>query len=178
MPGNVLWTLILVFVPLSFVTVGGGAAILAPLNRQAVDVYHWMSQRDFIDLFAISRAAPGPGSMLVALVGWKVARWAGALVAVVATFLPSSLLCYGVARVWNRYRGTRAHSALERGLAPVGTGLLMAGAFAILRAAHAGAAGWGIALGATAILAWRNLHPLLILFAGGTVYAAVSALSG
>jgi chromate transporter len=178
MPGSVLWVLVLVFVPLSFVTIGGGAAILAPLNHQAVDVHHWLSQREFVDLFAISRAAPGPGSMLVALVGWKVARWAGALVAVVATFLPSSLLCYGVARAWNRYRGTALHSALERGLAPVGTGLLMAGAFSILRAAHAGVLGWGIALGATAILAWRNLHPLIILFAGGAVHAAASALSG
>lgn len=178
MSGSVLWALAFVFVPLSFVTVGGGAAILAPLNHQAVDVYHWMSQREFVDLFAISRAAPGPGSMLVALVGWKVARWPGALVAVVATFLPSSLLCYGVARAWNRYRGTTLHSALERGLAPVGTGLLMAGAFSILRAAHAGALGWGIAIVATAMLAWRNFHPLAILFVGGAVYAAVSALSG
>lgn len=177
-PANLFWRLVAVFVPLSFVSVGGGAAILAPLQHQAVEVHGWVSQREFVDLFAISRAAPGPGSMLVALVGWKVAGWAGALVAVVGMFLPSSVVCYGVAKVWNRYRGTRVHAALERGLAPIGTGLLISGVLAILRSSEAGAHGWAIALSATALLAWRSVHPLLILFAGGAAYALASAVPG
>ncbi len=171
MRGNLLWTIFLVAVPLSLLSVGGGSSILAPLDHQAVEVHHWITQRQFVDLFAIARAAPGPGSMIVALVGWKVAGWAGALVGVVGIFLPSSLLCYGVALFWNRYRGTEFHDALETGLAPVGTGLIMAGAFAILHASAAGIPGWAIALTATVVLAWRDVHPLIILLAGGTVYA-------
>ena len=178
MRDNPLWTVFLVCVPLSLLSIGGGASILAPLNRQAVEVQHWLTQREFVDLFAISRAAPGPGSMLVALVGWKVAGWAGAFVAVIGTFLPSSLLCYGAARAWNRYRGTRFHSALESGLVPVGTGLFLAGAAAILRASGAGPLGWSVAAGSTALLAWRDVHPLLVLFAGGVAYAVGAAIGG
>lgn len=176
MRGNLLWTLFLVFVPLSFLSIGGGASILAPLNHQAVEVHHGVTQREFVDMFAISRAAPGPGSLLVALVGWKVAGWPGAFVGAIGIFLPSSLLCYGVARIWNHYRGTAFHAALEKGLTPVGTGLITAGALAILRASETGPSGWAIALAAAAVLAWRNFHPLLILLAGGVAYVLAAGI--
>jgi chromate transporter len=167
-----LWTLLVVFVPISLLSIGGGGSILAPMYHQTIEVYGWLTPREFVDLFAISRAAPGPGAMVVTLVGWKVAAWPGALVAALAIFLPPSLLCYGAARVWNRYRGTRLHSALERGLAPIGTGLLFAGAVAILRAADTGLLGWAIAAAATSLLVWRSFHPLPVLAAGGILYMA------
>ncbi len=177
MRGNLLWALLWVFVPLSLLSLGGGASILAPLHYQAVEVHHWVTQRQFVDMFAISRAAPGPGSMLVALIGWKVAGWPGAVVGVFGIFLPSSLLCYGASRIWNHYRGSRFHAALENGLVPVGAGLIMAGALAILRASEAGPRGWVVALAATAVLAHRNYHPLLILLAGGAAYALIAGIA-
>jgi len=136
-----------------------------------VDVHHWVSAREFVDLFAISRAAPGPGSMLVTLIGWKVARWWGALVATLALFVPSSLLCYGVARVWNRHRGKGWHTALEQGLAPVGAGLLLAGVVAIFRVSGAGLAAWTVAAASAAMLALcPRLHPLVLLAVGGLAF--------
>lgn len=176
MRGDLLWLLFSIIAPLSFVTIGGGASILAPLNHQAVEVHHWVTQREFVDLFAISRVAPGPASLLVSLLGWKVAGWPGALVAAIAIFLPSSLLCYGVTRIWNHYRGNAFHTALERGLVPVGAGLLIASALTILRASETGPSGWAIALAATAVLAWRSFHPLLILFAGGVAYTLAAGI--
>jgi chromate transporter len=169
--------LVLVLVPLSLVSLGGGASILAPLHRQTIEVYGWLTQREFVDMFAISRAAPGPGALLVTLIGWKVASWPGAIVATIAMFLPSSLLCYGAAHIWNRARGSRMHSALEKGLAPVGTGLVIAGAIAVLRAADTGLAGWLIAGAATLVLMWRSLHPLIVLAAGGLLFALATRLA-
>ena len=97
--------LMLVLVPFSLVSLGGGPSIFAPLQHQTVDVWHWITAREFIDLFAIARTAPGPGAMLTTLIGWKVAGWSGALVATLALFGPASLLTYGVARVYDRFRG-------------------------------------------------------------------------
>ena len=88
---NALWSLIVVFVPFSLVSIGGGPSIFAGIQHQSVEVYHWVTAREFVDLFAIARAAPGPGSMLVTLLGWKVAGWTGAIVATLALFVPSSL---------------------------------------------------------------------------------------
>src|SRR5690348_5263142 len=118
MRDNPLIALVVVFVPLSLLSIGGGPSILAGLQN-AVASRRWMSERDFLDLFAIARAAPGPGVLLATLVGWKVAGIPGAVVASLALFVPSSLLYYWVARRWHTHRGKLWHSALEDGLAPV-----------------------------------------------------------
>ena len=86
-------------------------------------------------------------------------------------FLPSSILAYGVARLWNRYRGTNVHAALERGLAAVAAGLILAGTLAIFQAAGTGWQAWVIAGGSAAILYWRDINPLWLLFGGGVLYA-------
>jgi chromate transporter len=171
MRDNPYIALILVFVPFSLVSIGGGASIFAGMQHQSVDVHRWLTAREFIDLFALGRAAPGPGSMLVTLIGWKVAGLSGAFVATAALLVPSSVLCYVMARVWNAHRGKTWHKALENGLAPVGTGLILAGAIAILRLAGASAASWVVA-GAAAVLLglWPRLHPILLLAGGGLLF--------
>jgi chromate transporter len=164
--------LALVFAPLSLVSIGGGPAIFAEIQHQAVIVQGWMTQREFTDLFAIARAAPGPGVLLVTLVGWHVAGWLGVLVATAAFFLPSSFLVYGVAHVWNRWRGSPLHAAVEAGLAPIAVGLIAAGAVTILRSENAGALAWTTALAVAAGRLWRpNLHPLVLLALGAAAFA-------
>jgi chromate transporter len=179
MRDNPYLALILVFVPFSLVSIGGGASIFAGVQHQAVDVHKWVTAREFIDLFALARGAPGPGSMLITLIGWKVAGLPGAFVATAALFIPSAVLCYVLARVWNAHRGKTWHKALEIGLAPVGTGLILAGTIAVLRLAGAGAASWIAAAVAAAILGfWPRLHPLVLLAGGGAVFVAYRLLAG
>jgi chromate transporter len=172
-------TLILVFVPFSLIAIGGGGSIFAGVQHQSVDVYKWLTAREFIDLFALARGAPGPGSMLITLIGWKVAGLSGAFVATAALFIPSSVLCYVLARVWNAHRGKTWHKALEDGLAPVGTGLILAGAIAVLRLAGASAASWIVAGAAAAILGlWPRVHPLLLLAGGAALFAVYQLAAG
>jgi len=168
--------LLLVFVPFSLVSIGGGTSVLAGIHHQAVDVHHWVTAREFVNLFAISRAAPGPGSMLTTLIGWHVWGWWGAVIATLALFVPSSLLCYGVAFVWRRHRGKRWHTALEQGLAPIGIGLVLAGAVTVLRIGSGGVLAWVVAFGSAGLMSWQpRLHPLLIFAAGGAIFVAASA---
>lgn len=165
--------LTVVLVPFSLLSVGGGPSIFAPLQREAVDVMQWVSAREFIDLFSIARVAPGPGAMLATLIGWKVAGWIGALVATLALFLPASLLCIFVARAYDRYRGQNWHTALERGLAPIAVGLVLAGAISIIKLSGNHPLVWAIALGAGLLLTWRRkLHPFVVLFAGAALFVA------
>jgi chromate transporter len=172
-----LLALVLVFAPLSLVSIGGGPAILAEMQHQAVNVQGWMTQREFADLFAIARAAPGPGMLLVTLIGWHVAGVAGVLVASLAFFLPSSLLILAVAHVWNRWRGSRLHGAIEAGFAPIAVGLVFAGALAILATGRASAPAWGVALAVAACrIVWPNLHPLILLALGAATFALVRTL--
>ncbi|HWB49405.1 MAG TPA: chromate transporter [Stellaceae bacterium] len=174
--GNLV-ALFAVFAPLSLLSFGGGNSVIADIAHQAVEVRHWTSARDFADLFALSRAAPGPGSMLCALIGWKVAGPAGAMLATVAFYLPASLLLFIVAKIWSRWRGARWHQAAERGMAPIAAGLFLSGGVAVLRVAPAGAAAWLAALAATAVLLyWPKLHPVPLLAASGIIFALIDLL--
>ena len=179
MRDNPYLALILVFVPFSLVSIGGGASIFAGVQHQSVDVHRWVTAREFIDLFALARAAPGPGSMLITLIGWKVAGLSGAFVATAALFVPASVLCYVLARIWNAHRGKTWHKALEIGLAPIGTGLILAGAIAVLRLAGASTASVVVAGIVAAILGFRpRVHPLVLLAGGGAVFVLYGLLAG
>jgi len=174
---EMLLALGVVFAPLSVLAFGGGNAVLADIAKQAIDVHHWTNEREFADLFALSRAAPGPGSMLAALIGWKAAGIGGALVATLAFYLPSAALVYGVGRLWGRWRGSPWHTAVERGLAPIAAGLLLSGGIVMLRASPAGWPVWAAAIAATAILLrWPRLHPVPLLLAGAALFGLSAAL--
>jgi chromate transporter len=101
---SVLLSLFVVCAQLSIIAIGGATAVLPELQRQVVDVHHWMDATAFGALFALAQAAPGPNVLVVTLVGWQVAGIAGALVATIGILLPSGLLTWCVAGAWHRFR--------------------------------------------------------------------------
>jgi chromate transporter len=138
-----LLAIVLVFAPISLVSLGGGPSVFAEMQRQSVEVHGWLSDERFLELFAVSRAAPGPGSLVAALVGWEAAGFLGALVAALALYLPSSLLLLVLGLWWRRGGDAPLRRAVERGLAPVAVGLIFAG---VVTLARGDASGWlGIA---------------------------------
>jgi chromate transporter len=168
--------LLIIIAPLSLAAVGGASSIYAPLQHQTVDVYQWLSAREFLEMFALARVTPGPGSMITTLIGWKVAGLPGAVVATLALFVPSSLFCFFAARAWNRYRGTAWHTALEKGLRPLAAGLVLAAVAVLIRLAETGPLSWGVVAVATAILAWQpKLHPAFVLVGGAVVFLVAQA---
>lgn len=172
-----LAALALVFVPISLLSFGGSNAVIADIEHQTVAVHQWMTGREFADFFALTRAAPGPGSMLTALIGWKVAGLPGAAVATVGYYLPAAVLVYALARLWGRWRGRPWHDAIERGLAPVAAGLLLSAGIAILRASPGGWPIWAAAFAATALLLrWPKLPPTALIAAGGALFGIAAAL--
>jgi chromate transporter len=173
MDEKTLAALALVFAPLSLVSIGGGPSVIAEMQHQAVVAHQWMTQREFADMFAIARAAPGPGTLLATLIGFSTAGWRGGLVVSLAFFLPSSLLAYGAASIFNRWRGSAWHGAIEAGLGPIAVGLVLAGAFVILNMERSGLLPWGIALGVAACRIWRpGIHPLVLMGLGAAVFVA------
>ncbi|WP_028207541.1 chromate transporter [Paraburkholderia nodosa] len=168
MRDNIYLQLIAVFAPLSLLSIGGGQSVIADINQQAVAIHSWLTQREFVDLFAISRAAPGPGSLLATLIGWKEAGWTGAFVASLALFVPSSLLAFAATLLWRRHDRHPWHRRVQTGLAPVATGLIMASSLAVLRAAASTWSVWVLALAALAVFMSRSrINPLFVLFAAG-----------
>jgi chromate transporter len=153
------------FAVLSLLAFGGGAAVLPDMQHQAVDVHHWVTAREFLDMFALSRAVP-PGSLIVVLVGQKAAGVAGGLVAMLAMFGPSSLVAFAVARLWHRAGGAAWRETLEQALAPVSVGLTIASGIALARSTEHDWAAYAITAAAMLLLVFTRLHPLVVMTAG------------
>ncbi len=165
--------LLTLFAPLSLVSVGGGQTLVAEIHRQVVANHHWMTEGQFVDAFAISRMAPGPGSLLVTLIGWQVGGVWGAIVASIAIFTPTALLVYGLARLWARTRGARWQRALEAGLRPVAAGMILASGLVLIEAMEGGWLARAIAIGSTAVLMATRVNPVLLMACGAVVFVAL-----
>jgi chromate transporter len=166
---DTLVALATIFSQLSLLAFGGGNTILPEMQRQVVDVHHWMSAPAFTALFALAQAAPGPNLMIVSLVGWHVAGWQGLLVASVAKFGPSSCVTMLALHAWERFRHRPWRRYVQQGMMPVTAGLVIASAVLIAQASNRSAVQWGITA-ACAVLAYRTrIHPLWLLAAGALI---------
>lgn len=165
---STLVSLALLYVQLSLIAFGGGNTVLPEMHRQVVEVHHWMTSADFAALYALAQAAPGPNLMVVPLIGWRVAGWAGLVVTTVAIFGPSSVVTIVALRLWQRFNNYAWREAIQAGLVPISVALVAASATIIARSVDHG---W-IFVAITAVsagLALRfRVHPLWLL-AGGAV---------
>jgi chromate transporter len=167
---NLAW----VFALLSILAVGGGTAILPDMQHMTVTQFHWITDKQFRDIYSIGQVAPGPNMLMVLLIGYKISGWAGALVVAVSFFLPDCILTLFVNRVWIHFAASPWRKSIQRGMAPVAIGLMAAGTFAIIKLAVFTVAGAGIALAVFGILMWRHVNPALLITAGGIIYVAAA----
>jgi len=162
----VLLQLIGLFAGLSMLAFGGGAGVIPDMQRAAVDHYHWLTAREFLDMFAISRAAPGPGSLIVVLIGLKAAGVAGAAVSFAAMFAPSCLAVHIVARYWHQAARSAWRAVVERALAPVAVGLTFASGLSLMRGTEHGWLPWSVTIISTAAFSLTEINPILLLGLG------------
>ena len=166
--------LILVFAPLSLLSFGGGQAIVADIQYQTVQVHQWLTNSEFVDMFAISRASPGPSTLIAALIGWHVDGFPGALVAVLAMYIPSSILVYGAASWWQRSASSPLRIAIERGLQPIAIGLIFAGLVVLVDASKMGYLQLATLAACTAILYFTKFSSYRLLFIVAATYGAIA----
>ena len=98
--GDILVSLAGHFALLSLFAVGGANAAVPEMHRVAVELRHWMTDRQFADLFAIAQVSPGPNVIIVTLIGYQAAGLAGAAVATLAMCGPTCVLAYYMGRTW------------------------------------------------------------------------------
>ncbi|HLJ06577.1 MAG TPA: chromate transporter [Acetobacteraceae bacterium] len=155
--------LAMVFMEFSLLAFGGTNSVIPEMQRQVVEVHHWLTAPEFASLFALAQAAPGPNMLVVTLIGWRVAALPGALVTTLGVAGPSSVVTFFTYRIWHRFRDAEWRRLVQRGLMPVTAGLLMASAALLIRTTSVE---WGTAavtVVAALLLLFTRIHPLLIL---------------
>jgi chromate transporter len=164
-----LGTLAAQFALLSLFAVGGAMAVVPEMHRQMVDVTHWLTDRQFADLFAIAQAAPGPNIIVVTLIGYQVAGITGALVATLAMCAPSCLITFFVSRTFDRFRDAHWRIVVQAALVPVSVGLFAAGFFIVARAADRSLVALAITLATAAVAYWTRFSPLWLFALAGVL---------
>lgn len=139
----------------------GGGHVVLPLLAESTVATGWMSQEAFLAGYGAAQLVPGPMFSLAAYLGaltpTAAPAWLGALVAVLAVFLPGFLLLAAVLPVWDR---VTAHPNAGRALAGVNAavvGLLAAALYTPVLPAAVSA--WGdVVIVAVAFAVQRLLH--------------------
>lgn len=152
--------LIGVFAYLSLLTVGGGMAAFPEMKTLTVDVFHWLTDQQLVQLYSIGQMAPGPNMMVISGIGEWVAGPIGALVVTLAFFLPSGMLTWWVGRMWMHLSDWPWRASIQRALGAVSIGLLLAGVVSIAKAAIVGWAGIAIAACVFIVLMITNMNPV------------------
>jgi chromate transporter len=166
---NQIPALIRVFAYLSLLTVGGGMAAFPELKVLTVDVHHWLTFQQLIHLYSVGQMAPGPNMMMIVSIGQWVAGLPGAVVVLIAFFLPTALLTFIIGRLWTRLEKWPWRESIQRGLAPVSVGLLLAGCLTMAKGAITGWITAATAIAVFAILLRSRINPAFLILGGAVV---------
>jgi chromate transporter len=114
------------FALFSLFAVGGGVSMLIPqMHQEFVLQYHWLDERTFAELLAVSQAAPGPNFLLIPLIGFRVASWPGAAVSMIAFLIFPVTITFIVGRILHQ-RENEWIARFRRAFRPVTAGLWIA----------------------------------------------------
>ena len=173
---NQMPALIRVFAYLSILTVGGGMAAFPEMKILTVDVHKWLTFPQLIHMYSVGQMAPGPNMMMIVAIGDWAGGALGAMAVLIAFFGPTAVLAFVVARLWKRVEKWPWRTSIQRGLAPVSIGLLLAGCFTMAKGAIFGLETAAIAVGVLLILLQYKVNPALLVL-GGAILGVFSFAS-
>ncbi|GHO95627.1 chromate transporter [Reticulibacter mediterranei] len=108
---------------------GGGHVVLPLLQREVVPA-GWVNNDQFLAGYGAAQAVPGPLFTFSAYLGAVSSPapngWFGALIALVAMFLPSFFFVIGILPFWNHLRSIKSFQSTLRGINAAVVGILLA----------------------------------------------------
>jgi len=114
----------------SFFRVGslvfGGGHVVLPLLQAEVVGPGWITNEQFVAGYGATQAVPGPLFTFSAYLGAVMNGWGGALLTLVAIFLPSFLLVVGALPFWDMLRANAKFQSALSGINAAVVGLLIA----------------------------------------------------
>ncbi|WP_410770047.1 chromate efflux transporter [Fontibacillus sp. BL9] len=145
----------------------GGGHVVLPLLQSEVVPPGWVGESDFLAGYGFVQAMPGPLFTFAAYLGAVKDGLSGALVAIVAIFLPAFLLIVGALPFWSRLcRNANIQRALQ-GVNAAVVGILLAALYNPVWTSSVRTVGdFTLALLLFAMLAWWKLPPWTTVLAG------------
>lgn len=125
----------LFFLKIGSVLYGSGYVLLAFLQKDLVERYHWLTSQQLLDAIAIGQFTPGPVFTTATFIGYLLAGNAGAIAATIGIFLPAFVLVAAINPWVPKLRQSRSMSSLLDGVNAASLGLMAAVTYTLGRAA-------------------------------------------
>ena len=159
----------------------GGGHVVLPLLQASVVPPGWVTNDAFLAGYGAAQALPGPlftfSAYLGAVMGPAPNGWAGAILCLVAMFLPSFLLVIGPLPFWDALRSRPWAQSALRGVNAAVVGLLLAALYdPVWTTGITGAADFALAIAAFLLLFMWQAPPWLVVILctlGGAVIAGI-----
>ena len=155
------------FVKVNLLSTSGPASV-GLLHTEAVGKI--MTEAQFIQAVGLSSVLPGSDALQLAMfVGYAAGGIAGALVALIGSVLPPTLLMFGVVSILHRLRREAWVSRFVEGLTPAVAVLMLFVAWKVLTGSNDGIINWqmvALSLASLVALIFNAPAPLVLLVAG------------
>ncbi|QWE15350.1 chromate transporter [Polynucleobacter sp. AP-Sving-400A-A2] len=159
---HLAWT----FALLSILAVGGGTAVLPEM--QTILAYQFgIDHTQFVHIYSIGQLAPGPNMLMVLVIGYQIAGLIGAGVVLLSFFLPSSVLCFYVGHLWNRFGESPWRRSIQNALEPISIGLMSSGVYAVAKASVVSSITLALALVTLYLILRTKINPVLVILGSG-----------
>lgn len=170
-----LLTLFWSFAKVGMFGFGGGPSMIPLIQEEVVEIQQWLTQSEFLDAFAFGNSLPGPiATKMAGYVGYQVAGWPGAAIALLGVSVPTILAMILLATLYLRFKDKPAIEGFLRGVRPVVIALLALVVWDFAPKALVIGGGWeriAFVWGLTSIaflLAVKfNVHPAVLIVVGG-----------
>lgn len=97
---NIFLELLISFVKIGFLTIGGGYVMLPMMQSELIEKKHWITEEELLDYYAVGQSTPGIIAVNVAtFVGYKKAGITGGIVATLGIIAPSLIIITALAGV-------------------------------------------------------------------------------
>ncbi|MCI8387929.1 MAG: chromate transporter [Clostridiales bacterium] len=178
------------FFKIGLFTFGGGYAML-PLIQEEVIAHGWLDSSALVNFIAVSESTPGPFAINISTyVGIETGGLFGAFCATLGVVTPSFVIILIVAKIYDSFRKNKIVSGCMSGLKPAVVGLIGAAMLSVgetvffgesfsLSAFTSPAIYIALAIFAVmAVLAFKKVHPIIIIAASAVVGIGVSFIPG
>ena len=159
---HLAWT----FALLSILAVGGGTAVLPEMQIILAHQFG-IDHTQFVHIYSIGQLAPGPNMLMVLVIGYQIAGLIGAGVVLLSFFLPSSLMCFYMGRLWNRFGESPWRRTIQNALEPISIGLMCSGVYAVAKASVMSSITLALALATLYLILRTKLNPVLVILGSG-----------
>jgi chromate transporter len=159
---HLAWT----FALLSVLAVGGGTAVLPEMQTILAHQFG-IDHTQFVHIYSIGQLAPGPNMLMVLVIGYQIAGLIGAGVVLLSFFLPSSLMCFYMGRLWNRFGENPWRRSIQNALEPISIGLMSSGVYAVAKASVVSGITLALALVTLYLILRTKINPVLVILSSG-----------